>query len=355
MKKSGRSAAANTAIQIGRTAGLLGVSFDAKDNDVGDTHTDIIAKANREIGVGVLMRLKGNDSIAGVEFVPIGLDSLDKALGGGIPRGRIVEIYGPEAAGKTTLAATILAAYQAQGHDVAIVDAEHAIDPDYMDTIGMRTEDALLSQPDSGEEAFKVVELLASSGKFGAILVDSVAALTPQAELDGDYGDNHVGLQARMMSQAMRKLKGIVNRTDTSIIFINQIRMKIGVKFGSPETTAGGQALKFYASVRMDIRRIGAVKASSADGAEIIGSRVRVKIVKNKVAAPFKSCELDLRYAYGLDAVSDLFDIGVACEVIEKSGSWFSFQGNRLGQGRENVIAHMRENQSIMDEIAEAV
>ena len=274
--------------------------------------------------------------------------SLDLALGvGGIPKGRIVEIFGPESSGKTTLALHILAQVQKQGGVAAFIDAEHALDIQYAQHLGVKPDDLLVSQPDTGEQALEITEMLVRSGAVDLLVVDSVAALTPRAEIEGDMGDSHMGLQARLMSQALRKLTGIVSKSKCTIIFINQLRMKIGVMFGNPETTTGGNALKFYASVRLDIRRIAALK----QGQDVIGGRTRVKVVKNKVAPPFKQAEFDIMYGTGISREGDLLDLGVDNDIVEKSGSWFSYKGERVGQGRENAKQYLKEHPEMTDEI----
>jgi recombination protein RecA len=283
-----------------------------------------------------------------VDVISTGSISLDSCLGvGGVPKGRIIEIYGPEASGKTSLTLHIIAEAQKAGGVAAFIDAEHALDPEYAGNLGVNLDDLLLSQPDTGEQTLEIAEVLIRSGAVDVIVVDSVAALVPKAELDGDMGDSHMGLQARLMSQAMRKLAGVINKSNTCLIFINQIRMKIGVMFGNPETTTGGNALKFYSSVRIDIRRIAALK----DGEEVIGNRTRAKVVKNKVAPPFRNCEFDIIYGKGISKMGDLLDLGVANEIIAKSGTWFSYKENRIGQGRENSKRFLGENPDIANDI----
>ena len=287
-----------------------------------------------------------------IEAIPTGALSLDIALGiGGVPRGRIIEVYGPESSGKTTLALHIIAEAQKEGGEAAFIDAEHALDPVYAKKLGVDIDDLIVSQPDTGEQALEITESLIRSGALDVVVVDSVAALVPKAEIDGDMGDSHMGLQARLMSQALRKLAGAINKSKTVLIFINQLREKIGVMFGNPETTTGGRALKFYASVRMDIRRIENIKQ---DG-EIKGNRVRVKVVKNKVAPPFREAEFDVVYGQGISKEGNILDMAVNLDIVEKAGSWFSYNGERIGQGRENVKKYLKENPEILDEIESKV
>jgi len=302
----------------------------------------------KQFGKGSIMKLGKAESLKGISVISTGSISLDSALGvGGVPRSRIVEIYGPEASGKTSLTLHIIAEAQKAGGVAAFLDAEHALDPQYAQKLGVNLDDLLLSQPDTGEQTLEIAEVLIRSGAVDVIVVDSVAALVPKAELDGDMGDSHMGLQARLMSQAMRKLAGVVNKSKTCLIFINQIRMKIGVMFGSPETTTGGNALKFYSSVRLDIRRIAAIK----DGDSVVGNRTRVKIVKNKVAPPFRDCEFDILYGQGISKVGDLLDLAVAHELVSKSGTWFSYNDARIGQGRANSRTFLMENPDMRVEI----
>ena len=302
----------------------------------------------KQFGKGSIMKLGQAGALKGISVISTGSISLDNALGvGGVPRSRVVEIYGPEASGKTSLTLHIIAEAQKTGGVAAFLDAEHALDPQYAQKLGVNLDDLLLSQPDTGEQTLEIAEVLIRSGAVDVIVIDSVAALVPKAELDGDMGDSHMGLQARLMSQAMRKLAGVVNKSKTCLIFINQIRMKIGVMFGSPETTTGGNALKFYSSVRLDIRRIGALK----DGDSIIGNRTRVKVVKNKVAPPFRDCEFDIIYGHGISKVGDLLDLAVIHELIAKSGTWFSYNETRIGQGRANSRTFLLENPVMCDEI----
>jgi recombination protein RecA len=306
---------------------------------------------DRQFGHGAIMRL---GEATQVRFPVISTSSigLDIALGiGGLPRGRIVEIYGPEASGKTTLALHILAEAQKAGGVAAIIDAEHALDPAYANKLGVNTEDLLISQPDTGEQALEIADLLVKSNAVDCLVIDSVAALVPRAEIEGEMGDSHVGLQARLMSQALRKLTGSISRTSTVVIFINQIRMKIGVMFGSPETTSGGNALKFYASCRLDIRRIGTIKK----GDQILGNRTRVKVVKNKMAPPFREAEFDIIYGHGIHRLGDLLDTAVNLGIAEKSGSWYSYGGQRLGQGRDNTVVAIGEHPGMEEEIRQKV
>ena len=293
-----------------------------------------LRQIERAFGKGSIMRLGDNDKVVETEFIPTGSLTLDIALGiGGLPRGRVVEIYGPEGSGKTSLALHVVAEAQKRGGACAFVDAEHALDPIYAGKLGVNTDELLISQPDTGEQALEITDTLVRSGAIDILVVDSVAALVPRAELEGEMGDIHVGLQARLMSQALRKLTGSISKSRCTLIFINQIRMKIGVMYGNPETTTGGNALKFYASVRLDIRRIGAIK----DRDEIVGNHTRVKVVKNKLAPPFKTVEFDIMYGVGISKVGELLDLGAASGIIEKSGSWYSYNDQRIGQGRENA------------------
>ena len=306
-----------------------------------------LSQIERAFGKGSIMRL-GQDTSVDIEAVSTGSIGIDIALGiGGMPKGRIIEIYGPESSGKTTLALSVIAQSQKKGGTCAFVDAEHALDPSYAKKIGVDVENLLVSQPDSGEQALEIADTLVRSGALDVLVIDSVAALVPKAELEGEMGDSHMGLQARLMSQALRKLTATVARSNTLIIFINQIRMKIGVMFGNPETTTGGNALKFYASVRIDIRRIGAIK----DKDDVIGSQTRVKIVKNKVAPPFKTVDFDIMYGEGISKTGELIDLGVKSGIVEKAGAWFSYNGEKIGQGRENAKKFLKENPLIADEI----
>ena len=304
-----------------------------------------------QFGKGTIMKLGTRETVE-VPSIPTGSFGLDNALGiGGLPKGRVVEIYGPESSGKTTLTLQIIAECQKAGGSAAFIDAEHALDPEYAKALGVDIDELLLSQPDTGEQALEVTDMLVKSGSLDVIVVDSVAALVPRAELEGDMGDSHVGLQARLMSQALRKITGSIQKSNTLVIFINQIRMKIGVMFGSPETTTGGNALKFYASVRLDIRRIGALK----DREEVIGNSTRVKVVKNKVSPPFKQVEFDIMYGEGISKVGEIIDLGVKFDIIEKSGAWFSYGDERIGQGRENAKKFLIDNHEIAHEIEEKI
>jgi recombination protein RecA len=311
-----------------------------------------IAQIQKQFGKGSVMRLGDRGGVEDIAVIPTGSIAIDLATGvGGIARGRITEIFGPESSGKTTLALHMIAEAQKQGGIAAFVDAEHAMDPVYAGKLGVNTDDLLISQPDYGEQALEIVDALVRSGAIDIIVVDSVAALVPKAEIEGEMGDQHMGLQARLMSQAMRKLTANINRTKTALVFINQIRMKIGVMFGNPETTTGGNALKFYSTMRIDIRRIAALK----EGADIIGNRTRVKIVKNKIAPPFKTAEFDIYYGEGISREGSLVDLATAVDIIEKSGAWYSYDGERLGQGRENVRAFLKAHLDIADRIEQQV
>ena len=303
-----------------------------------------ISQIEKQFGKGSIMKLGTKEAVVPISVISTGSISFDAALGvGGVPRGRVIEIFGPESSGKTTIALQVIAEAQNNGGMAAFVDAEHALDPIYAKKLGVDVDNLLVSQPDYGEQALEIAEALVRSGAIDVLVVDSVAALVPKAELDGEMGDSHVGLQARLMSQALRKLTGIVAKSRTCLIFINQIREKIGVMFGNPETTTGGRALKFYSSVRIDIRRIGAIK----DGDQVVGSRTKVKIVKNKTAAPFREAEFDIMYGEGISREGDLVDLGVARNMVEKSGAWFSYRGERIGQGRENVKQFLKENKDV--------
>ena len=304
---------------------------------------------DKEFGKGSLMKLGYNKDILDVDVIPSGSILLDEALGvGGYPKGRIIEIYGPESSGKTTLALHAIAECQKKGGIAAFIDAEHALDPTYAKNLGVNIDDLWISQPDNGEQALEITERLVRSGAIDIIVVDSVAALTPQAEIEGDMGDSHMGLQARLMSQALRKLTGILAKSNTTIIFINQIRMKIGVMFGNPETTTGGNALKFYASVRMDVRRIESIGKNQD---ELTGNRVRVKIVKNKVAPPFKKCEIDLMFGTGISKMGSLLDAAIKCNLIEKAGAWYSFKCEKIGQGRDKTLEYLQNNVEFQNEL----
>ena len=307
-----------------------------------------LAQIEKQFGTGSIMRLGDGGTSHDIQVVSTGSLTLDLALGvGGLPRGRVIEIYGPESSGKTTLALHVVAEVQKLGGTAAFVDAEHALDPLYAGKLGVNVDDLLVSQPDTGEQALEITDMLVRSGAVDVIVVDSVAALTPKAEIEGDMGDSHMGLQARLMSQALRKLTGVIKRANTLVIFINQIRMKIGVMFGNPETTTGGNALKFYASVRLDIRRIGALKR----GDEIIGNETRVKVVKNKVAPPFKQATFDILYDHGISRESEIMELGVAQGFMEKTGAWYSYRGERLGQGKDNVRTYLKEHPEIAKEL----
>ena len=306
-----------------------------------------MSQIEKQFGKGSVMKL-GEFKAMEIEAIPTGALSLDIALGiGGVPRGRIIEVFGPESSGKTTLALHIVAEAQKMGGEAAFIDAEHALDPVYAKKLGVDIDNLIVSQPDTGEQALEITESLVRSGALDVIVVDSVAALVPKAEIDGDMGDSHMGLQARLMSQALRKLAGAINKSKTVLIFINQLREKIGVMFGNPETTTGGRALKFYASVRMDIRKIENIKQ---DG-EVKGNRVRVKVIKNKVAPPFREAEFDVVYGQGISKEGNILDMAVNLDIVEKAGSWFSYDGNRIGQGRENVKKYLRENPKMLEEI----
>src|SRR5690348_7011305 len=323
-----------------------------KDKDNKDKALDMaLATIEKNYGKGTVMRL-GDEVRAPLEVIPTGSISLDIALGlGGLPRGRVVEIYGPESSGKTTVALHAVANAQAAGGIAAFVDAEHALDPDYAKALGVDTDALLVSQPDTGEQALEIADMLIRSGALDIIVIDSVAALVPRAEIEGEMGDSHVGLQARLMSQALRKITGILNNSGTTAIFINQLREKIGVMFGSPETTTGGRALKFYASVRLDVRRIESLK----DGTDVIGNRTRVKVVKNKVAAPFKQAEFDIMYGKGISREGSLIDVGVEQSIVRKSGAWYTYDGDQLGQGKEKAREFLKENPDVAAEIEKKI
>lgn len=330
-----------------------------KDNDMTQNNAEkqkaldaALSQIERAFGKGSIMKLSDGANSMDIESVSTGSLGLDIGLGiGGLPRGRIIEIYGPESSGKTTLALHVIAEAQKTGGTCAIVDAEHALDPAYAKKLGVNVDDLLISQPDAGEQALEITDTLVRSGALDVLVIDSVAALVPRAELEGEMGDSHMGLQARLMSQALRKLTGSISRSNTIVIFINQIRMKIGVMFGSPETTTGGNALKFYASVRLDIRRIGAIKNKD----EIVGNQTRVKVVKNKMAPPFRQIEFDIMYGEGISKLGELIDLGVKAELVEKAGSWFSYDGQRIGQGRENVKNFLRENPDMAEKLEKQI
>ena len=311
-----------------------------------------LSNIEKQFGKGSLMKL-GDDSVdQSIEAISTGSIGLDAALGiGGLPKGRVIEIYGPESSGKTTLTLQVVAECQKAGGTAAFIDAEHALDPVYAEKIGVNTTDFLVSQPDTGEQALEITDMLVASGAVDLIVIDSVAALTPRAEIEGEMGDSHVGLQARLMSQALRKLTANIKKSNTMVIFINQIRMKIGVMFGSPETTTGGNALKFYSSVRLDIRRIGAIKK----GDEIVGNQTRVKVVKNKVSPPFRIAEFEILYGHGISTEGEIIDMGVESNLIEKSGSWYSYDGDRIGQGKENVREFLADNPKIAKGLAKKI
>ncbi|ABD54903.1 recombinase RecA [Jannaschia sp. CCS1] len=333
------------------TANLLDMT-DRKSADKQKALDSALAQIERQFGKGSIMKLGGDNVLKDIEATSTGSLGLDIALGiGGLPKGRVIEIYGPESSGKTTLTLHAIAEEQKKGGVCAFVDAEHALDPQYARKLGVNLDELLISQPDTGEQALEIVDTLVRSGAVSMVVVDSVAALTPKSELEGDMGDSSVGVHARLMSQAMRKLTGSINRSGCMVVFINQIRMKIGVMFGSPETTTGGNALKFYSSVRLDIRRIGAIK----DRDEVVGNTTRVKVVKNKVAPPFKQVEFDIMYGEGISKNGELIDMGVKAGIVEKSGSWFSYGDERVGQGRENAKQFMRDNPAIAYEIEDKI
>lgn len=312
----------------------------------------VLGQIERQFGKGSIMRLGDNDNKLKVDYIPTGSMELDIALGvGGVPKGRVIEIYGPESSGKTTVSLHIVAEAQKMGGTAAFIDAEHALDPIYAANIGVDTDNLIVSQPDTGEQALEIVDALVRSGAVDVIVVDSVAALVPKAEITGEMGDSHMGLQARLMSQALRKLTGSIKKSNCSVIFINQLRMKIGVMFGNPETTTGGNALKFYASIRLDVRRIDSIKKDS----EILGNRTRVKVVKNKLAPPFKTAEFDIMYGQGISKIGGILDCAVNAEIIKKSGSWFSYEDQKLGQGRENTKTFLEETPDMLKEIEQKV
>ena len=311
-----------------------------------------LSQIERQFGKGAVMRMGDASAVRDVGFISTGSLGLDVALGiGGLPRGRVVEIYGPESSGKTTLSLEVVAQAQREGGTAAFIDAEHALDPQYAEKIGVSVDELLVSQPDTGEQALEITDMIVRSGAVDVVVIDSVAALTPRAELEGEMGDSHVGLHARLMSQALRKLTANIKRSNTLVIFINQIRMKIGVMFGSPETTTGGNALKFYASVRLDIRRIGSIKKAD----EVIGNETRVKVVKNKLAPPFKKVEFDILYGEGISRQGELIDLGVKHGMVDKAGAWYSYRGDRIGQGRDNVRNFLREHQDVAESLDSAL
>ena len=310
-----------------------------------------LSQIERQFGKGTVMRMGDKEHVA-IPSISTGSLGLDIALGiGGLPQGRVVEIYGPESSGKTTLTLQVIAEAQKAGGTCAFIDAEHALDPIYAEKLGVNVDDLLVSQPDTGEQALEVTDMLVRSGTVNVLVIDSVAALTPRAEIEGEMGDHHVGLQARLMSQALRKLTGNIKQANCLVIFINQIRMKIGVMFGNPETTTGGNALKFYSSVRLDIRRIGAVK----EGEEVVGNETRVKVVKNKVSPPFKQCEFQILYGHGINHLGEIIDLGVKCGFVDKAGAWYAYNGNKIGQGKANSCEYLRENPAIADEIEQKI
>ena len=314
--------------------------------------TAALSQIERQFGKGAIMRMGDGSQAANIDVISTGFLSLDVALGiGGVPRGRVIEIYGPESSGKTTMTLHVVAEAQKAGGTAAFVDAEHALDPQYAEKLGVNVEDLLVSQPDTGEQALEITDMLVRSGAVDIVVVDSVAALTPKAEIEGDMGDSHVGLQARLMSQALRQLTGNIKRSNCTVIFINQIRMKIGVMFGSPETTTGGNALKFYSSVRLDIRRIGAIKK----GDEVIGNQTRVKVVKNKMAPPFRQAEFEILYGQGVSHEGEIIDLGVANNIVDKSGAWYSYEGDRVGQGKENAREFLKTNPETAQEIEDRI
>ncbi|WP_461481593.1 recombinase RecA [Porticoccus sp.] len=310
-----------------------------------------LGQIERQFGKGTVMRMGDREHVV-MPSISTGSLGLDIALGiGGLPKGRIVEIYGPESSGKTTLTLQVIAEAQKKGGTCAFVDAEHALDPDYAEKLGVNVDDLIVSQPDTGEQALEVTDMLVRSGAIDVLVVDSVAALTPRAEIEGEMGDHHVGLQARLMSQALRKLTGNIKQANCLVIFINQIRMKIGVMFGNPETTTGGNALKFYSSVRLDIRRIGAVK----EGEEVVGNETRVKVVKNKVSPPFKQCEFQILYGAGINQLGEVIDLGVKCGLVDKAGAWYAYNGTKIGQGKANACEYLRENPAVAAEIEQKI
>ena len=311
-----------------------------------------ISQIEKQYGKGAVMKLGDPAAQMSVETIPTGSLSLDIALGlGGIPKGRIIEIYGPESSGKTTVTLHMIAEVQKRGGIAGFIDAEHALDPVYAKNIGVDIDNLYISQPDNGEQALEITETMVRSGAIDIVVVDSVAALVPKAEIDGDMGDSHVGLQARLMSQALRKLTAVISKSNCTVIFINQLREKVGVMFGNPETTTGGRALKFYSSVRLDVRRVESLK----QGGEVIGNRTRVKVVKNKIAPPFKEAEFDIMFGEGISTVGDILDLAASCDVVNKSGAWYAYNGNKIGQGRENAKQYLKEHQEVMSEIENKV
>lgn len=331
-----------------RSANLQIVEKEPRDSERQKALDAALSQIERAFGKGSVMKLGTNDKVAEIEVISTGSLGLDIALGiGGLPRGRIIEVYGPESSGKTTLALHVVAQAQKSGGTCAYIDAEHALDPGYAKKLGVNIDELLISQPDAGEQALEIADTLVRSGAIDVLVVDSVAALVPRAELEGEMGDSHVGLQARLMSQALRKLTGSISKSKCMVIFINQIRLKIGVMFGNPETTTGGNALKFYASVRLDIRRIGAIK----DRETVVGNQTRVKVVKNKMAPPFRVVEFDIMYGEGISKVGELVDLGSQANVVEKSGAWFAYDGQRIGQGRENAKQFLRDNPNLAEAI----
>lgn len=326
---------------------IEGINIPGLSKEKNDAVAKAISDIEKTFGKGSIIML-GADASQEVEAIPTGSIGLDRALGiGGVPKGRIIEIYGPESSGKTTISLQIAAEVQKNGGQIAMIDAEHALDPTYARALRIDTDNLIVSQPDNGEMALEIAEALVKSGAIDVLIIDSVAALVPRAEIEGEMGESHVGLQARLMSQAMRKLVGIIKKFNSTVIFINQLREKVGVQFGNPETTTGGRALKFYASVRLDVRRIDSIKVKD----EVVGNRTRVKVMKNKVAPPFKQAEFDIMYGQGIDRVGEIIDIGVEEGVIEKSGSWFSYGEERLGQGRENAKTYLKENLELLEKV----
>ena len=311
-----------------------------------------LAQIEKQFGKGAIMKLGAAASNAGMPVIPTGCIELDAALGiGGVPKGRIIEIFGPESSGKTTIALHIVAEAQKAGGTAAFIDAEHALDPIYAGNLGVNVDELFVSQPDNGEQALEIAETLVRSGAIDIVIIDSVAALVPKAEIEGDMGDSHVGLQARLMSQALRKLAGVIGKTNTVVVFINQLREKVGVMYGNPETTTGGRALKYYASVRLDVRKVDSIK----NGNDVVGNRTRIKVVKNKVAPPFRVAEFDILYGKGISKSSEIIEIAVALDIIQKSGSWFSYNGDRIGQGKENARKYIEDNPELMQEIEDKI